>query len=294
LCAGYHTHAFEWTPDYAAWFVDGVELRRITGADATAFTEHAVDGMDVRFSVWVGNASFGGTLVPNTLPVAQYVNYFSYSEYTPGAGDAGSDFTFSFREDFDELGADWLKASWDSPFALSTHVAENAGVIDGKLVLAVTPDGAGLTGLVPPSDPADLEPEDPNETPASGGSSGAGGSLGEGGAAQPGASNGGAGGAPLTGGMAGGSTTANGGALAAGMPGAEPASTGAELGAGANAAPNPAGDLGTGSDAGASGCHLSRPARSAPWLFVVSLVALFFSQRRRKRRSCCLHPSRRR
>src|SRR5215510_569725 len=32
LCATYHVYVYEWTPDYLAWTVDGVEIRRETGS----------------------------------------------------------------------------------------------------------------------------------------------------------------------------------------------------------------------------------------------------------------------
>jgi hypothetical protein len=38
LCGTYHTYAFEWTPTYLAWVVDGVELRR----DGERGCRHAV------------------------------------------------------------------------------------------------------------------------------------------------------------------------------------------------------------------------------------------------------------
>lgn len=34
----YHTYAFEWTPDYVAWFIDGVEVVRQTGAHIQTLT----------------------------------------------------------------------------------------------------------------------------------------------------------------------------------------------------------------------------------------------------------------
>jgi endo-1,3-1,4-beta-glycanase ExoK len=35
LSQNYHTYSYEWPPDYIAWFFDGVEVRRTTGAQVT-------------------------------------------------------------------------------------------------------------------------------------------------------------------------------------------------------------------------------------------------------------------
>ncbi|HVR19072.1 MAG TPA: family 16 glycosylhydrolase, partial [Polyangiaceae bacterium] len=72
-CEAYHDYRFEWTPEYIAWFIDGSEIRRDTGAIATAFAQNASAGMTFHFNVWPGNASFGGNFNPASLPVRQYI-----------------------------------------------------------------------------------------------------------------------------------------------------------------------------------------------------------------------------
>jgi MYXO-CTERM domain-containing protein len=180
LCGGYHTHVVEWTPDYLAWLLDGTEVRRITGADALAFEENALPGMQMRFNIWVGNASFGGNLAPGVLPVHQYINWVSYSAYTPGSGDEGTDFTRVWREDFGSpLDAGWSLGTWASPFDNSVHSPSNVSVVDGKAVLSLTPDDMlGFTGT-PPDDLSDDElpgasPPPPDASPTPNGSVGAG------------------------------------------------------------------------------------------------------------------------
>lgn len=164
LCEGYHTYAYEWTPEYIAWFVDGVEIRRDTGADAAAYVDNAAaDGMQVRFNVWPGDATFGGTFSEAILPVYEFVSWAQYSAYTPGAGDGGSDFTFAWREEFDALPADWATATWDSPKGLSTNSPRNVVFVDGIAVLALTADDAlGFVGSPPPD----------GQAPSTGGSDG--------------------------------------------------------------------------------------------------------------------------
>ena len=138
LCGEFHTYKYEWTPEYIAWFVDDVEIRRETGDTATAYAENATAGMQVRFNVWPGNASFGGVFDPNIVPVYQYVDWVEYSAYVDGA------FQPEWRDDFDTATLDprWLTGSWDSPKNLSTHSPLNVGIVDGQAVLALTADDA--------------------------------------------------------------------------------------------------------------------------------------------------------
>lgn len=144
-CSEYRTYAYEWTPDAIAWFVDGVEIRRETGATAHAFAENAAEGMQVRFNVWPGDATFGGNFNPSILPVHQYVDWVQFLSYANGA------FTLAWREDFDgALPSGWATGNWGSPKNLSTHNARNVNVVDGHLVLSLTADDElGPVGAVP-------------------------------------------------------------------------------------------------------------------------------------------------
>jgi hypothetical protein len=146
LCGQFHTYAYEWTPDYIAWFVDGLEIRRETGATATAYSQNAADGMQIRFNVWPGDASFGGNFDPAILPVHEYIHWVQYSTYANGA------FQQAWREDFSAgtLPADWATGNWSSPKNLSTHSASNVNILNGYAVLSLTADTAlGATGAVP-------------------------------------------------------------------------------------------------------------------------------------------------
>lgn len=142
LCAGFHTYSYEWTPEYIAWFVDGTEVRRETGETATAYAENATAGMQIRFNIWPGNASFGGVFDPSILPVYEQVDWVQYSSYANGT------FTLAWREDFDAPTppTGWAMGNWDSPKGLSTHSPSNVSVADGVLMLALTGDEEQGTG----------------------------------------------------------------------------------------------------------------------------------------------------
>jgi hypothetical protein len=146
LCSSFHTYAYEWTPEYIAWSIDGVEIRRETGEAALAFADNAAQGIQVRFNIWPGDSSFGGNFDPAILPVHQYVNWVQFSAYVDGA------FEFQWREDFASTTQPpgWLTGSWGSPKNLSTHVPANVSFIDGYAVLSLTADDAmGSTGAMP-------------------------------------------------------------------------------------------------------------------------------------------------
>jgi hypothetical protein len=147
------------------------------------------------FNNWPGTVAFGGDFSPDILPVHQYISYVQYSEYTPGGGEAGSDFSFAWRESFDDatFPAGWGRGSWDSPLGQSTHVPANVNIVDGVLVLSLTADDeTGFSGS-PPADPQDL----PN---ARAGESGTGGAAVSTGGADSGDALGATGGSPGMGG----------------------------------------------------------------------------------------------
>jgi hypothetical protein len=146
ICGDFHTYTFEWTPDYISFVVDGTEVRREVGATAAAYAENATAGMQIRFNVWPGDASFGGNFSPDILPVHQYVDWVQYSSHANG------EFTVEWRDDFDAgpLGSRWLTGSWASPKNKSTHDPRNISIADGNAVLAITNPG-GSSGVVTPT-----------------------------------------------------------------------------------------------------------------------------------------------
>src|SRR5690606_16169869 len=147
VCGTFHTFTYEWTPDYVAWLVDGMEVRRETGEAAAAFRDNTADGMQLRFNIWPGDATFAGTFDPSLLPVYQHIDWVEYSSYN------GTGFDLEWREEFDDnvIPEGWELATWESPKGLSTHFVENGGVVDGHLVLALTADDAlGVPGFTPP------------------------------------------------------------------------------------------------------------------------------------------------
>ncbi len=158
LCGEYHVYTYEWTPEYIAWLVDGVEIRRETGERAAAYADNTAEGMQLRFNVWPGDETFGGAFDPAILPVYEYIDWVEYSSYANGA------FQVEWREDFTDgtIPSGWLTASWESPKGLSTHSATNVVIKDGYVVLALTNDDATGIGN---ADPGATDTEEPAPTP---------------------------------------------------------------------------------------------------------------------------------
>jgi endo-1,3-1,4-beta-glycanase ExoK len=250
VCNDYHTYAFEWTPDYIAWFIDGAQVRRVTGANVTEYTQNASQGMSIHFNIWQGDSSFGGNLSTSTLPVYQYVSWAQYSSYANGA------FQMQWREEFSgaTTPSGWALGDWMAPLNHSKHNMANVKFVNGIAVLALTNDNATGYAGTPPADPAGGT----GGTSGAGGTSGSSGAAGTSGAAGRGGTTGGGGaagrgGTTGTGGASGrGGTSATGGASATGgTPGTAGASaTGGTPGtAGASAT----GTAGTGDVTGAAG-----------------------------------------
>lgn len=232
LCGEYHTYAFEWTPSYIAYLVDGVEVRRDGEETAAAFVENAAAGMQIHFNIWPGDATFGGNFDPAILPLQQYISWVQYSSFAAGA------FTLEWREEFDgpALPSGWAVGNWASPKNLSTHQPANVTFTAGSSVLSLTADDATGFGGTPPPDLAAGETPDPDASPGAGGASGSGGSsavppLGE---SYAGADSSGSG----AGASAAGSSSAPSGGAASGAPtGAGGASAAGSSAAGASARP---------------------------------------------------------
>jgi len=135
ICTAFHTYAFEWTPDYVAWSVDGVEVRRETGWNVEEFNLNAGNGLQLRLNVWPGDSNFGGTFSEDDLPVYQYIDWIRYSSYSgPGS------FHWEWQEDFSSgsMPSGWYGGDWTSPLGYSAHRLQNIVFKEGNAVLALT------------------------------------------------------------------------------------------------------------------------------------------------------------
>lgn len=132
LADDFHTFTLEWTPNYIAWFVDGVEYRRETG--------DVVNDLDFpqgyRFNAWISSSpGWVGPIDRDALPRYQYVDWIEYSRYNASS----EDFTLEWRDDFNNFNTlRWSKAEWTFDGNEVDFIEENAFLEDGNLVLAIT------------------------------------------------------------------------------------------------------------------------------------------------------------
>lgn len=147
----FHDYAFEWTPDYVAWFIDNVEVYRQQGGHITNLNLSQKLMMNIWNPVhdnWVGSWN------PKVLPVFSYYDWVSYASYTPGTGDTGTDknFTLQWIDEFDSWDESrWQKATHTFEGNNCDFLPDNAVIQDGKLILCLTDDtNTGYVDKNPP------------------------------------------------------------------------------------------------------------------------------------------------
>ncbi len=146
---GYHTYAIEWTPDYIAWFVDDVEVRRATSSQVADLRD---TDMGLRFNLWVSSVtSWVGPFESELLPANQFINWIKYYEYTPNEGDNNSDFKLSWQDDFNSFNSSrWRKGDWTFDGNLAYLTPLNINVKDGTLIISLTQKSSpGFSGDIP-------------------------------------------------------------------------------------------------------------------------------------------------
>lgn len=147
----FHDYAFEWTPDYVAWFVDGVEIYRQKGS----YIQTLNRDQKIMMNIWSSTAeNWTGILDTRILPVFAYYDWVSYAAYTPGAGNTGTDnnFTLQWRDDFDQWDPNrWEKATHTFQGNNVDFLPANVVFQDGKMILCLTDaTNTGFTDKNPP------------------------------------------------------------------------------------------------------------------------------------------------
>ncbi len=148
----FHNYAFEWTPDYIAWFIDDREIYRQTQEHIAEFKYD----QKIMMNIWPpGWTPWAGILDDRTLPVFAFYDWVSYASYTPGSGDTGTDnnFTLEWQDNFDSWDQNrWEKATHTFGGNNCDFVPENAVFKDGYLILCLTkPTSLGYVDLTPPA-----------------------------------------------------------------------------------------------------------------------------------------------
>jgi hypothetical protein len=148
----FHTYAFEWTPTYVAWFIDGVESYRQTGSHIQTLTY----AQKIMMNIWIQTApNWSGQWSENSLPAFAYYDFVSYSSYTPGTGTSGTDnnFTSQWKDEFTAYDATrWDRATHTWSDNQCDFVPDNIVFKDGMMILCLTKDtNLGYQDIVPPN-----------------------------------------------------------------------------------------------------------------------------------------------
>lgn len=115
--ADFHLYAIVWTPEYIAWEIDSVEVRRdVVGQETTLAHDQVAfmtEEQSLRFNLWVSkSASWTGKFTGEGVPTEQQIDYvrvYSYDEATKA-------FTFSWQDDFEGTSLDakrWSRGNWE-------------------------------------------------------------------------------------------------------------------------------------------------------------------------------------
>lgn len=134
----YHTYAIEWTPDYVAWFIDGIEVYRQTDD----FVKTLTHPQKLMFNVWLPiYSNWVGVWNDNLLPAFTYYDWAAYYSYTPNNGNYGTNhnFTLQWKDDFNSFDETrWVKAThtWDGNN--SDMLPDNIVFENGKMILCLT------------------------------------------------------------------------------------------------------------------------------------------------------------
>lgn len=145
----FHLYGIIWTPEYVAWEIDSVEIRRVelgttngnhADKDQVAFLTKEES---LRFNFWASKSpAWTGTFTGDELakgPQIQWIDYVRVYSYNT----ENKTFTKSWQDDFDgnSLNTDhWTTGNWE--MELSTHSPDNVVVEDGYCKLLMTREPA--------------------------------------------------------------------------------------------------------------------------------------------------------
>ena len=141
---GFHVYAFEWTPDYLAFFIDD-ELVRY---DNSYIIDSLYHYQKIMMNIWQPTyVEWVGEFDPDILPVYAFYDWVKYYAYVPGTGNTGTDNDFIqlWEDDFDDWDTDrWEKATHTFENNNVDFIEENVVFYDGYMILCMTtPNNTG-------------------------------------------------------------------------------------------------------------------------------------------------------
>ena len=135
LNSDYHVYSIEWTPEYVAWLVDGVELRKTKLGANKEQVEALIKEQSLGFDIWQAySPNWAGTFSPNNIPVTQYIDYVKVYTYNVNK----KTFSQKWIDNFDSFNSNrWEKHNYKRSSSEYMR-SENVEVKDGILMIHYT------------------------------------------------------------------------------------------------------------------------------------------------------------
>lgn len=149
----FHTYVLDWTPDSIVYRMDGATLRTFSGDDPQV-KELTDKPQSYRMNLWASTvADWAGRLDTAKLPIVQTVNWIAYSDYTPGKGPHGSDFTPAWIDDFNTFDTKrWSCGTWTFETNMAQFTPANVKTAEGYLMIILSTKN-GRVDVAPARDP---------------------------------------------------------------------------------------------------------------------------------------------
>lgn len=143
--ADFHVYAFEWTPSYVAWYIDGVQAHIQVGSHVQQLTEP----QKIMMNIWQpASVDWAGAWSDTVLPVYAYYDWVKYYSYQPDSAASGNLFQLEWTENFDFWDqVRWQKATHTFDGNNCDFIQDNVVFVDGYMVLCLTDNvNTGYTG----------------------------------------------------------------------------------------------------------------------------------------------------
>ena len=137
---GFHTYAFEWTPEHVRFFIDNQLVR----SDENNYIGTLNTGQKIMMNIWQPIwENWVGEFDESILPIYAFYDWVKYYSYQPGEGDYGTsnNFLFEWIDEFNFFDQTrWQKATHTWTANNAQFIQENAVLQNGYLILCLTDD----------------------------------------------------------------------------------------------------------------------------------------------------------
>jgi len=136
---GFHDYAFEWTPNYIRWFVDGEEVYQ----QGPSIVDDLNYSQNIMMNIWPAIwEDWVGQWDNQDTPKHAYYDYIKYYTYSPNNGDYGTDnnFVLEWVDDLNSFNDELWEDNSSGTFGgnMCSFRPENTNFYNGHLILSLT------------------------------------------------------------------------------------------------------------------------------------------------------------